>query len=461
MAYKQIRSTYVCVIIVCLLVALSAGGRCLPSAFADTGEYTSAITDLQKDESFNAADYPSIANDYTIQVIQIAESTRGELFVYTYQPCQEATKLAATKINMSLSDSPDGTKLNALTLVSSEGVFCKYKVDLFVVSTALIRYYNITSIYRKFISGVDKESGTDNTINGFAFAVGKCYKVTTENGKVTYECKAEDVVQIINPYAGFLEYFDGYRFCGWKHCHGHFVAFSADKQIDRLVQADVSYTSQKWYKKYSMTGGTQKWYDEPVNGNSTVNGVEKGGNDGGFLAQRYEWDRIQTVADFIAQEDLTDAMKNSLKGAQWVLRFTETRRRVAEEPLSTKSILYWTEVTEVSVLRLKFMTNGRVYNLGAVSNEVTGSGKPGNINTDEMLDLWDWLTQETGVPQWVWKTLFSVVVIAVVLLVLSLIFPPFAQIMLVVLKGIWWVICAPFKGIAALVQKIKDKKDGV
>ena len=50
------------------------------------------------------------------------------------------------------------------------------------------------------------------------------------------------------------------------------------------------------------------------------------------------------------------------------------------------------------------------------------------------------------------------VVIAVVLLVLSLIFPPFAQIMLVVLKGIWWVICLPFKGIAALVERIKDKR---
>ena len=157
MTDKQIRNKYICVMIVCLLVALSAGGRCIPSAFADTGEYTSAITDLQKSENFNAADYPSKANDYSIQVIQIAESTRGELFVYTYQPCQEATKITATKINMSLSDSPDGTKFYALTLLKSDGVFCKYKVDLFAVSGTSTRYYNITSIYRKFISGIDKE----------------------------------------------------------------------------------------------------------------------------------------------------------------------------------------------------------------------------------------------------------------------------------------------------------------
>lgn len=458
MTDKQIRNKYVCVMIVCLLVALSAGGRCIPSAFADTGEYTSAITDLQKDATFNAADYPSNANDYSIQVIQIAESTRGELFVYTYQPCQEATKLAATKINMSLSDSPDGTKLYALTLLKTDGVFCKYKVDLFAVSGTSTRYYNITSIYRKFISGIDKESGTDNTINGVAFTVGKCYKATTENGKVKYECKAEDVVQIINPYAGFLEYFDGYSFCSWKHCHGHFVAFSTDKQIDYLVEADVSYTTQKWYKKYSITGGAQKWYDEPVDDSLTVKGTETGGTSGGFLAQRYEWDRIQTVADFIAQEDLTSDIQSNLGGAQWVLRFLETE--YVESSTGIASSDSWTELSSVSVLRLKFITNGRVYNLGAVSNEVTGSGKPGNNNTDEILGIWDWLTQETGVPQWLWKTLFSVVIIAVVLLVLSLIFPPFAQIMLVVLKGIWWVICLPFKGVAALVQKIKDKRDG-
>lgn len=449
---------YVCVMIVCLLVVLSAGGRCLPSAFADTSEYTSALTDLQKDASFNAADYPSIANDYTIQVIQIAESTRGELFVYTYQPCQEATRITATKINMSLSDSPDDTKLYALTLINSEGVFCKYVVDLFAASTASPRYYNITSIYRNRIEGIDKESGTDNTINGVAFAVGKCYKVTTENGKVTYECKAEDVVQIINPYAGFLEYFDGYEFCGWKHCHGHFVAFSTDKQIDYLMEADVSYVAERWYKSYSMTSGSQKWCEETISDIVKIEGTETGGNEGGFLAKRYEWKRIQTVADFIAQEDLTDDMKSNLSGAQWVLRFLETE--YVESSTGVASSDTWTELNSVSVLRLKFITNGRVYNLGAVSNEVTGGDKPGNNNTDEMLGLWDWLTQETGVPQWFWKTLFSVVVIAVVLLVLSLIFPPFAQIMLVVLKGIWWVICAPFKGIAALVQKIKDKKDG-
>ena len=198
-------------------------------------------------------------------------------------------------------------------------------------------------------------------------------------------------------------------------------------------------------------------YGEAIEDYITLDGTQTGSSGDGFLAQKYEWKRIQTVSDFIAQEDLTDGMKSSLSGAQWVLRFTETRRWI-EDTDFTKSVKHWTEVTEVSVLRLKFITNGRVYNLGAVSNEVTGSGKPGNNNTDEILGIWDWLTQETGVPQWVWKTLFSVVVIAVVLLVLSLIFPPFAQIMLVVLKGIWWVICLPFKGIAALVERIKDKR---
>ena len=462
MTDKQIRNKYVCVMIVCLLVALSAGGRCIPSAFADTGEYTSAITDLQKDATFNAADYPSNANDYSIQVIQIAESTRGELFVYTYQPCQEATKITATKINMSLSDSPDGTKLYALTLLKTDGVFCKYKVDLFAVSGASTRYYNITSIYRKWIEGIDAPSGTDNTINGVAFAVGKCYKATTENGKVTYECKAEDVVQIINPYAGFLEYRNGFTLNGIcfdeQWCDSHFVAFSTDKQIDYLAEADVKYVKREASKEQSYAGYVV--YGEAIEDYITLDGTQTGSSGDGFLAQKYEWKRIQTVSDFIAQEDLTDGMKSSLSGAQWVLRFTETRRWI-EDTDFTKSVKHWTEVTEVSVLRLKFMTNGRVYNLGAVSNEVTGIGKPGNNNTDEILGIWDWLTQETGVPQWVWKTLFSVVIIAVVLLVLSLIFPPFAQIMLVVLKGIWWVICLPFKGIAALVQKIKDKKDGI
>lgn len=87
MINKQAKERLYCVILALLLLAVMlVGGRCISFAFADTPQFTSALTDLQKDSNFNADEYPDNANDYSIQVIQIAESTDKKLLIYTYQP---------------------------------------------------------------------------------------------------------------------------------------------------------------------------------------------------------------------------------------------------------------------------------------------------------------------------------------------------------------------------------------
>ena len=187
MTNKRTYNTNIVIAIALLLLIVSgSSGWYLLPAFADTERNTSALTDLQKDEAFNIDEYPDNAADYSIQLIQIAESTDGGLVVYTYQPCQKTTYLVATEINMSQSESVDGTLPYGLTLLNSDGVFCKYKVNDITVSVEATRYYNISSIFRDFINGIDKETGNDNTTDAVAFDVGKLYKATTdENGKIS------------------------------------------------------------------------------------------------------------------------------------------------------------------------------------------------------------------------------------------------------------------------------------
>ena len=67
---------------------------------AATISYTDVLEDLQKDESFKVEDYPAKADDYSLQIIQIAESVNGELFIYVYQPCHDTKDLVATYISM-------------------------------------------------------------------------------------------------------------------------------------------------------------------------------------------------------------------------------------------------------------------------------------------------------------------------------------------------------------------------
>ena len=69
-------------------------------AYAESG-YSGVLDDLQKDDSFDESHYPAIADDYSLKIIQIAESTDGELFLYVYQPSGQAKNLIASSINIS------------------------------------------------------------------------------------------------------------------------------------------------------------------------------------------------------------------------------------------------------------------------------------------------------------------------------------------------------------------------
>ena len=129
MKNKQKNKSFIYIILTLLLLVVTVlGGRGFSSAFADTARYTKVMDDLQLDETFNENDFPDDSSDYSVKVIQIAESVDGDLFIYTYQPCQKIRYVVATSVNMSLSESVNGTRLYALELLSSSGVFCKYLV---------------------------------------------------------------------------------------------------------------------------------------------------------------------------------------------------------------------------------------------------------------------------------------------------------------------------------------------
>ena len=92
-------------------------------------EYSSVLDDLHKDENFNEDDYPLIETDYSLQVIQIAESINNELFIYVYQPSGENLNLMATSIN--ISTTPGDLKFinYKLKFLNNSDVFYKYLVE--------------------------------------------------------------------------------------------------------------------------------------------------------------------------------------------------------------------------------------------------------------------------------------------------------------------------------------------
>lgn len=461
-----------------LIIVISSGaanGRVTAFAQSDV-IYTDVVSDLQRDETFDVAAYPAVPNDYSLQVIQIAESSGGELFIYVYQPAAGERQLMATEINMALAEEVTGTALYKLTFLNSDGVFFKYLVNDVSVISDKVRYYNISAIYRSWVEECDGKPDGENTGNAKAYGVGKLFIVHTVNDEILYECEEKKVIDILSPYTGFIRYKDGvsgiFHFVN-DFTDSHFIAFDANYKIDELYAVQVSfYLRPKQTEIFSGSEPVYFYTGEPEFQNIVLSDKDKGFTtpSGWKKYDELSFDRIQSVAAFIndAQNHLSSEMKDILQDKQWVLRFYETKYVEHTNVSHVITTIESTDISEVTILRLHFKSNGIVYNLGAVSDKITEGKTPDNENSE--FDFFQWLADLLGVSRYWAKVIFWCVVgclvLAIAMPVLSLVFPTFGELLKRMFIGIWtgikylfiglwWVVSLPFRGIAALNRKIK------
>lgn len=174
-------------------------------------------------------------------------------------------------------------------------------------------------------------------------------------------------------------------------------------------------------------------------------------NGGGWFAGTYRWDRIQTVSDFIRQENreniyhgaildvktsskLTDAALRELQGKQWVLRFAETSYEF--NSVNGVTWQFSSIVGDVTILRLKFETDGITYNLGVIDNKQTGSTEP--VNEVEY---------EISVSSRA-KKLLMLLLLILLLIILAPILP-------YIVKAVFWIITLPFKILGGILKAWK------
>lgn len=423
-----------------------------------TVTYTNVLEDLQRDSSFSKENYPEKATDYSLQIIQLAESSNKELFVYVYQPSGQLKGLVASSINISTTINDAVSYHNyKLELLNADGVFFKYKVSDFVVKDDAVRYYAITSIYRKWDKTIDPATGNDNTVTEVNYNVSKQYAFGTINGKPYVNCVDIDTIVVTDKFVGFVRYENGFTLYN-SACDSHFVAFNTDKPIDKLLEADVYYTTQSYNWNWTAFVGEKETFGTKQDNYSYLKYTDKVEHTGeGWFAGTYKWDRIQTVDDFISGENrenifhgavldvkvstkLTDSALNELKGKKWVLRFTETAYSFTPDYTGTGSqYSSSTVVGDVTILRLKFETDGIAYNLGTIDNKQTGGKDPSN-STDIDVSL-----NDTG------KKLAALIMLILAIILLSPVLP-------YILKAVVWIVMLPINGIAALIKAIKRKR---
>lgn len=403
-------------------------------AKAENNKYTTVIQDLFVDSSFKIEDYPTINGDYSLQVIQVAESNEKELFVYVYQPSSYTTDLRATSINISQGINENVKYVNyTLEYLSSFETIYKYKVNDLVVKNDALRYYDITSIFRKWSSVLDKETGNDNEVDEVAYDVSKLFTASTVKGEVSYSCLESETIEITNKYVDHIRYLNGF-WLYYDSCDSHYVAFSTDKQIDKLMEADITYIADTG----SESPATGRWTSDKIETISkTIYADETVSSDmTGPFGHTYTWNRIESVSEFIEKEDLKDETKKNLENMQWVLRFAETDYMEYNGMWNPHKDM--TKISEVTILRLKFETNGLVYNLGVIDNKQSGDEVPGNNENSWFDNLIKWLIR------------IALIVLAAILVIF--LFPYIVDLIVYIFKGIWWLITLPFKAF-----KKKDK----
>ncbi len=448
------------------------------------------LDDLKKDESFNAADYPAIDTDYSLNVIQIAESTDDELLIYVYQPSGQKMRIKASTINIAREmDNSAGLGFNnyKLQYLNSSDVFFKYKVLNFELKPDAVRYYNISNILRPFDSSIDEAAPDGNSISEVENAVGQFWTACTVGDNVTYTMTDSEVIEISKKYVGYVLYSDGVDL-GWTITNSattaHFVAFSTDKPIDKLMEVDVYFCEREVNAKYCanvlhVNHKLGTYYDysygakiehEPV----TVKYSEKTGNVGGgniVTGNKYTWNRIQSTKDFIADQNnadykLTNPTSGKLDGTQWVLSFHETQIQLKSDnvwlplisgllgaALTDDPDVKSTEVSDVMILRLKFERDGKVYNLGVVDNKQTNEHQFGGSEGFKP-DNQPTTSTAKKVQPWVWAILALLGVIAVIaaVVILCIFCPPAAKGIGYLFKqlgvGLGLIFSAPFRWIA-------------
>lgn len=460
------------IIIICALAILPTSNGV---AFADTSVYSDVLADLQKDESFDKNDYPINQTDYSLELIQIAESNDNSLLVYVYQPSAGKYDVLAKNIRMSVDDGQSFHDYD-LTLLSRNSVFFKYKVDNYVAdsSSTIKRTYQIIELLRLADAALGDRvlDENNNTITYIEYPVGWTYTVALNEGALCYGKSKSDYSVVTNKYCGQL-LFNNPSNRLTQYCYGvtygmlHFIAFDGiglvnqngqqvTVEIEKMQEADVDYTLVHYEKDYMMHAfgvedGANYERETSERISKTLNSEVSDSYKAGIFAHTYSWNEIMPMADFLAMAEndepffsssLTNVARTEFSTMQFVLILGVTEIRYTNVTIENGLGYHETDsryyVNDETIMRLQFETDGKVFNLGIVDNYQTGDGIPDNKEDYGVNEEW-WANWWQEMQEWL---RYILVAFAAILIVVVMIFicPP----LLKLIKFIFKIITAPF-----------------
>ncbi len=426
---------------------------------------TDALTDLSKDENFDKDSFPVKENDYSLELITISETTDKNLNIYIYQPSGN-TDVIAKKVRIAFGNKSTTFSDYDLILLNQTGVFQKYQLKDYTVSDDTVRYYSIVSFLRNPI-GDEVNGANGNTVSLVPFSVGKYFTIKTDGSSLSVSVEDLEIIEIDqdSKYVGFMRYPAGGLSLIDYSADVHFVAFSTNKEIEYLKEVEISYKQQ--YREWGSSTTSYESFGSVEERNSIIsidNNFSWTGK--GWFANDYSWNTIEKSSDFISNEEtpkiyskgivdsvveseIDELAKDTISKTQWVVRFalTEYSYKVTHTANFMHHDYTATIVSDVTILRLAFTTNGIDYNLGVVDGYQTGDLTPDNtVKTKLVFDQG-----------------FLILLFLILLIILYMFFGPVFNILFSVLwsvikfifKILFIIISLPFKVLRSLFRSKK------
>ena len=450
---KRIKSLILCF----LLAFVMVGGSILPG-FCISAEaasnYSNVMDDLSKDPNFNPEDYPEDFSDYSLKLIQLAEGENGQVYLYVYQPAASSRKIYATSVNLSNTGDASGLKLYDLQLLNESGVFQKYEVLNLVTTIESVCKYMVVSIYRPFDASLGDQSSDPGTVGvRKAIPVEIVWTVKQDlSGNLIYSAEyTDDVIQVVSSNVGFFRYSEG-LFLAASDIRSHFFAFSTNKPIDSILEADIEY---EYYHYYFVQGYRKEESGKKVVRLTSDQIFEV--NDSNFFTSSYEFKRIQSVDDFLECEgvNVSEDSLPLIREQEWILRFVETNHLFHSTTTSSglPSIdQYYTDINSITLFRLKYEFDGQIYDVGVISDSVRGDG----ISDGEIYQN-DWFLN-------VVRIILLILVIVIIIFVLNTVTPLASFVNLIwkfirlFAKFLFLIVSFPFKIVRFIFVPKKKKR---
>lgn len=472
MIKKQVKNGSLCVLLVLLLLVLVlvSGWSILP-AFADTEQYTGVLDDLQTDSAFNISDWDNAQLHPDTELMQIAESTDRQLFIYVHIVGDD---LGFEKIvfNTSMVFAELDFRSYEIELVSSESGFYKYIVKDYKTPQDDYHTYSITRLEYPVDSPVQ---GTQQKTYEY-YPVEQIWTVRKNGSKVEYSYEYMKTIKITDKYVGshndgVMDYLMGTQYSSWTDTF--YIAFSTDLLIENLIEAQIEYSIDTASVQGVVFKG-DKLFNVVINCDEVSKFEQDTKTTWWFVSwktgtEKRSFRSILKPDDFKKNTGITVPKRKDGSSFDWVVTFynhTETFDWPGEK------VVCWSVPSDTTILRLKFETDGVCYNLGVLDNRT--SYIPPKFEFGKSMGFWQYVWNclvklFNGTADFI-ETVVAVAAIFVVvallpvlLFIFSLLFPSFRAVLQTILKcigkaikwlfkGLWWLISAPFRLIITLVS---------